>query len=186
MFLKCIDWTWHSDVAREMQKHHQLEWKISANMATIRAEDKAICSFASKTATGLTPGLDSLSLYFGFSASIIITACLFPGELIENIPFVFMKKEMLSYPEDDPRRNKLLTYQVSKSSTSTEPLQTSLYHKSSLSSALYLQGTRKLANLFNSPLEVFWFLNNRSNDCCLPKAKEGIGGRTEITLEFLV
>lgn len=98
-------------------------------MATVRAEDKAICSFDSETATGLTPGLDSLSLYFGFSASVIITACLFPGELIENIPFVFMKKEMLSYPEDDPRRNKLLTYQVSKSSTSTEPLQTSLYHK---------------------------------------------------------
>lgn len=68
----------------------------------------------------------------------------------------------------------------------TEPLQTSLYHKSYLSSAFYLQGTWILANLFNSPLEVFWYLNNRSNECCLPKAKEGIGGRTEITLEFLV
>lgn len=36
---------------------------------------------------------------------------------METIPFVLVKKEMLSYLEDDPRRNKLLTYQVSKSST---------------------------------------------------------------------
>lgn len=89
-------------------------------MAKIPAEDKAVCSFQLSSAIGLTPGLDSLSLYVGLSASIIITDCLFPGVLIENVPFIFiifMKKEMLHYPEDDPKRNRLLTYQVSKSST---------------------------------------------------------------------
>lgn len=67
----------------------------------------------------------------------------------------------------------------------TEPLHTSLYHKTCFSRALYLQGTWILANLFNSPPEVFWYLSNTSNECCLPKAREGIGGRIEITLEFL-
>ena len=86
-------------------------------MAKIPAEDKAVCSFYLSSAIGLTPGLDSLSLDVDLSASIIITDCLFPGVLIESMLFVLVKKETLSYPEDDPRRNKLLTYQVSKSST---------------------------------------------------------------------
>jgi len=83
-------------------------------MAKIPAEDKEVCSFHLSSAIGLTPGLDSLSLYIGLSVSVIITDCLFPGVLIENILFVLMKKEMLSYPEDDPRGSKLLTYQFSK------------------------------------------------------------------------
>lgn len=101
-----------------------LECKFSAAVAG--------CRFYLSPAIALTPGLDSLSLHVDFSASIIITGCVFPGVLIESIPFVLVNKSPLSYSEDDPGRHKLLTHWVSKSCPALrqEPPQPSLHHKS--------------------------------------------------------
>lgn len=85
IFLKGIDLTWSSGVAKLRSTLNHLECKISAVVA--------VCGFYLSPAIALTPGVDSLSFYVDLSASIIITGCVFPGLLIESIPFVLVKKK---------------------------------------------------------------------------------------------